>query len=200
MLSIRLSTTGMHRTKGIYDRTEAPGTLFILWHDHTFVPLFLFQGRGIGTLMSTSRAGQMQAAFWKLYGWPIVWGSTKKRAGVTALREILKKMREGAVFGFTPDGPKGPRHEAHGGAVYLASKAPAILLPISVAASRAWQLPTWDKFLIPKPFSRVHVHVGEPISIPPNLSREETLEWQSKIAEALNEAHRVAQAELQKRG
>jgi lysophospholipid acyltransferase (LPLAT)-like uncharacterized protein len=199
MLTLRISTTGVHRTEGKYHRTEAPGCLFVLWHEHTFIPLHVMRGQGIGTMMSTSRSGRMQAAFWSLYGWPIVWGSTKKREGITALREVLRRLKTGAMFGFTPDGPKGPRRFAHPGVVYLASKAPAIVLPISFVASKYWRLGTWDKYLIPKPFSKVHMHIGKPIEIPANLTREETELWQVKVAEALNEAERVAQWELEQR-
>ncbi|HEX8463876.1 MAG TPA: lysophospholipid acyltransferase family protein [Abditibacterium sp.] len=196
MATVRLSTSGVHQSKDYYGRSEGPGALFVLWHDHTLVPLHLFRDRGIGVMMSRSRAGQMQAAFWSLYGWPVVWGSTKKKEGVAALREVLRLVRGGAMFGFTPDGPKGPRHYAHPGVVYLASKAPAVVMPLAVAASDYWQLPTWDKYLIPKPFSRVHVHLGEPLHVPETLSREESEAWRVKIEEALHESTRRAEAAL----
>lgn len=197
MLTVRVSTTGIHRSKGYYGKSEGPGALFVLWHDHTLVPLHLFRFRGIGVMMSTSRAGRMQAAFWSLYGWPIVWGSTKKKEGVAALREVLRLVRGGAMFGFTPDGPKGPRRTAYPGVVYLASKAPAIVMPLSVAASDYWQLSTWDRYLIPKPFSRVHVHLGEPLHVPPDLTKIESEEWRLKIEAALNDAEKCAHQQLE---
>ncbi|MBW3636179.1 MAG: lysophospholipid acyltransferase family protein [Armatimonadetes bacterium] len=199
MSTIRLSTTGVHHMRPFFEKTEGPGALFVLWHDHTLVPLHLFRGRDICVMMSTSRAGRMQAAFWNLNGWRIVWGSSKKKEGITAVREVLRLVREGVNCGFTPDGPKGPRHQAHGGVVYLASKAPAVVLPIAVAASDEWRLSTWDKYLIPKPFSRVHVNVGEPLHVPAELSREENEMWRGKIEAALNESHRQAQEEIKKR-
>ncbi len=199
MATVRVSTSGIHRSDGYYGRREGPGALFVLWHDHTLVPLHLFQHRGIGVMMSTSRAGRMQAGFWSLYGWPVVWGSTKKKEGVAALREVLRLVRGGAMFGFTPDGPKGPRHYAHPGVVYLASKAPAVVMPLAVAASDFWCLPTWDRYLIPKPFARVHVHLGEPLHIPPDLSKEENEIWRLKIEAALHDATRCARAALSRR-
>jgi lysophospholipid acyltransferase (LPLAT)-like uncharacterized protein len=199
MSTVRITTTGVHQSQGYYGRTEGPGALFVLWHDHTLVPLHLFRQRGIGVMMSRSRAGQMQAAFWSLYGWPVVWGSTKKKEGIAALREVLRLVRGGAMFGFTPDGPKGPRRYAHPGVVYLASKAPAVVMPLAVAASDYWQLSTWDKYLIPKPFSRVHIHLGEPLHVPENLSKEDNEIWRLKIQDALNESERRAQEELRLR-
>jgi hypothetical protein len=199
MTTVRISTTGVHHTKSYYGVKGKPGALFVLWHDHTLVPLHVFQRQSITVMMSRSRAGQMQAAFWSLYGWPIVWGSTKKKEGVTALREVLRQVRDGAIIGFTPDGPKGPRRYAHPGVVYLASKGPAVVMPLAVAASDFWELPTWDKYLIPKPFSRVHIHVGTPLHVPPDLSREESEVWRVKIEAALNESERCAREEVNKR-
>ena len=195
MLTARFSTTGMHRLRPFLDDPQK-GALLVLWHDHTLIPLHFFRDCGIGTMMSTSRAGQMQAAFWRLYGWPVVWGSTKKKEGIAALRETMRIVGEGGIFGFTPDGPKGPRREAHGGAVYIASKTGAPILPISVAASHFWQLPTWDRFLIPKPFARVHIHLGAALQIPPELSRAQSEIWREKIKAALDEAEQIAQKEL----
>lgn len=192
MCTLRITTTGVHQARPYLEQTAPTGALFVLWHDHTFLPLHIFRHRNIGVMMSTSRAGQMQAAFWKLYGWPPVWGSTKKREGVKALREILRLVQEGQSFGFTPDGPKGPRHYAHPGVVFLSSKGPTPVLPLGVACSRFWQLPTWDRYLIPKPFARVHIHLGTPLQPPPDLDREQTEEWRQIIEAALNQANEQA--------
>ncbi len=191
MSSLRISSSGAYHL-GYFLATPGKGALFVLWHDHTLVPLHLFREQGISTMMSRSRSGQMQAAFWSLYGWRIIWGSTKKKEGIAALRETLRSVSEGEVVGFTPDGPKGPRREAHGGIVYLASKSGVPIIPVALAASDFWQLKTWDKYLIPKPFARVHLHMGEPFSVPPKLSREETEEWLLKVKVAIDDAEQKA--------
>jgi lysophospholipid acyltransferase (LPLAT)-like uncharacterized protein len=201
MCTLRIRISGVASVYAFMEKGragEGPGPLFVLWHDHTLLPLHSFRHRNVGTMMSRSRAGQMQAALWGLYGWPAVWGSTFKREGIQALREVLRGLRGGQAFAFTPDGPKGPRHRAQPGVVYLASKAPTVVVPVAVAASRAWHLPTWDKYLIPKPFARVHLHFGEPVEIPTNLSREDTEKWQRRVEElidaALEEAERRVKA------
>jgi len=196
MCTVRITTTGFSQfVPYLVDKPEV-GALFVLWHDHTLVPLHILRRRNIGVMMSTSRAGQMQAAFWGLYGWPAVWGSTKKREGVRALREVLTLLKGGQSFGLTPDGPKGPRHHAQPGAVFLASKAGTPIFPLTVVASDCWQLSTWDRYLIPKPFSRVHLHLGPPLRPPENLSREETEVWRLRVEVALNEAEDTARSEL----
>lgn len=191
MCTLKISTSGAQQSLAHLDGEM--GVLFVTWHDLTLMPLHMFRHLGVGTMMSTSRSGRIQAAFFRLYGWPTVWGSTKKREGIKALREVLRSLRAGQSFAFTPDGPKGPRHQAHPGVVYLASNAPTVLMPLGVAASNYWNLPTWDKYLIPKPFSRVHLHFGDPLALPADISREDMPRWQARITDVINEA--LAEAE-----
>lgn len=194
MCTLRISTSGVKNS--IIAISQPQGVIFVTWHDLTLMPLHLFRDKNVGVMMSHSRSGQMQAAFWRLYGWPTLWGSTKKREGIRALREMLRLLRSGQSFAFTPDGPKGPRHQAYPGVIYLASNAPAKLLPLGVAASSYWRLPTWDKYLIPKPFARVHVHIGEGVELPGDISRDQTAVWQERVKDLIDEASAEAERHL----
>lgn len=194
MCTLRISTSGVGQADELLGREM--GVVFVTWHDLTLMPLHLFRHKNIGVMMSTSRSGRVQAALWRLYGWPTVWGSTNKREGIQALREVLRLLRSGQSFAFTPDGPKGPRHYAHPGVIYLATKAPTVLMPLTVAASSYWRMPTWDLHLIPKPFASVHVHIGDPVSLPADIPREEMEKWQEFVANVIDEAQAEAQRQL----
>ena len=190
--TIRLETTGFSRGLPLaLDGKQ--GALLVCWHDKTIIPLHLLRDQNVAGMISTSRAGQLQGAFWARYGWRVVWGSTKKRQGILALREAMRLLREGQSFAFTPDGPKGPRHKAQGGIIYMASNAPAVILPVGIAASRSWKLRTWDKHCIPKPFSRVHMHMGKPLQLPPDIPKDEIPHWLKVIEDALEAAEREAE-------
>jgi len=115
------------------------------------------------------------------------------------LREVIKLLRTGQSFAFTPDGPRGPRHQVQPGVIFMATHAPTVIMPLGVAVSTAWRLPTWDQYMIPRPFARVHVHVGEALEIPPNLPRDEIEKWRGLLEEALNQAQDAALAELNKK-
>lgn len=197
MATLRLSTTGMKQSMAHLGGET--GVIFICWHDDTLMPLHLFRHKNVGVMMSTSHSGQTQAAFWRLYGWPTFWGSTKKREGIKAVREVLRALRAGQSFAFTPDGPKGPRHFAHPGVIYLAANAPTVLMPMGLAASSYWRLPTWDKFFIPKPFSRVHMHIGAPLSLPEDSPRVDTELWQQRITKVIEDATEEAERQLKER-
>lgn len=191
----KISSTGFSRGLPlILEKNE--GALLVCWHDKTLVPLHFLRDQNLAGMISTSRAGQLQGAFWARYGWRIVWGSTKKRQGILALREAMRLLREGQSFAFTPDGPKGPRHKAQAGVVYMASNAPAVILPIGVGASRAWTLSTWDKHLIPKPFAHVHLHMGAPLRLPADIPKNEMPHWLQVVEDAIESADREAQRQV----
>ncbi len=197
MCTLRVSASGISTADASLRRER--GVIFVTWHDLTLMPLHLFREKGIGVMMSRSRSGQIQAAFFRMYGWPTVWGSTKKREGIRALREVLRLLRDGQSFAFTPDGPKGPRHQAHAGVIYLASNAPTDLMPLGVAASSCWRLPSWDKYLIPKPFARVHIHIGAPVTLPTDIAREDTQSWQDRVTQLIDGASEEAARQLEVR-
>ncbi len=189
MLTLRITVSGAHQLTPFLDRPAERGVVLVTWHDLTLLPLHLFRDKNITILASRSRAGQMQAAFWRLYGWPNVWGSsTRKRDAIKALREMLRLLREGQSLAFAPDGPKGPRHQVQPGVVYLAANAPATIIPLGVAADKCWRLNTWDRYFIPRPFAHVHIHLGEAMIVPPNGARDDVEMWQQRVQEALDAA------------
>lgn len=194
MCTLRISTSGVRQADALLN--QEIGVVFVTWHDLTLMPLHIFRHKNIGVIMSTSRSGRIQAALFRMYGWPTTWGSTNKREGIKALREVLRLLRAGRSFAFTPDGPKGPRHQAHPGAIYLTSNAPTVLMTLTVAASSYWQLPTWDRYLIPKPFARVHVHIGDPVTVPTEIPREAMEQWQHSLTTMIEEAAVEASRQL----
>jgi lysophospholipid acyltransferase (LPLAT)-like uncharacterized protein len=134
---------------------------FTLWHNRLFITSEIFrryrQGRPVYGLVSPSKDGAWLEAFFALVGIRAVRGSSHKlgREAVTALVEV---MRAGNDIGITPDGPRGPIYEFKAGGLIVARRvqAPVLLLGCSFEAS--WQLPSWDRFHLPQPFSRIRVY------------------------------------------
>jgi lysophospholipid acyltransferase (LPLAT)-like uncharacterized protein len=152
---------------------NVPPVIYILWHNRFFsVPpawnTICRAHRKAVTLTSASHDGDMVARAMAVFGLGAVRGSTSRR-GVAALVGLKRALQEGMDVCLTPDGPRGPRYKIQPGAIKLAESSGAPIVPVHVRFSSAWRLKTWDRFVIPKPFSRVEVTFAEPIHIPQNL-------------------------------
>jgi lysophospholipid acyltransferase (LPLAT)-like uncharacterized protein len=114
---------------------------------------------------SQSFDGEYIARFIQRFGYGAVRGSST-RGGVGALIEAIRCMKEGKPAGFTVDGPKGPRYEAKTGAVILAKKTGNPMMPFTVQAKNFWEIGSWDRLQIPRPFTIAKIIIGEPIYVP----------------------------------
>jgi lysophospholipid acyltransferase (LPLAT)-like uncharacterized protein len=139
--------------------------IFVFWHNRLLlVPhvwhRFLAQGRPQGMAMtSTSGDGELIAQFLSRFNIGPVRGSATRR-GTAALRELIGWLRRGHDVCITPDGSRGPVYEVKPGVVLLAQLSGVPILAIGIDYSRAWRLKSWDRFFIPKPFSKVTVRLG----------------------------------------
>ncbi|MET0262394.1 MAG: lysophospholipid acyltransferase family protein [Rariglobus sp.] len=134
---------------------------FTLWHNRLFITAEIFrryrQGRPIYGLVSPSKDGAWLEAFFSLVGIRAVRGSSNKlgREAVTALVEVMKA---GNDIGITPDGPRGPIYEFKAGGLIVARRVQAPLLLLGCSFEKSWQLRSWDRFHLPRPFSRIRVY------------------------------------------
>ena len=135
--------------------------------------LWLHRRQGIAIVVSEARDGQYLADYAAAYRLSAGPGSST-RGATRALLGAVRELQEGRAVAFTPDGPQGPRRELKPGVVAAAQRAGAMILPIHAEAARAWRLRSWDRFMLPKPFSRVRVAYGEPFAVeagPEGLAR-----------------------------
>ena len=142
---------------------EATGPIILVfWHNRLFVAAELYRrfrrDRTTYCLISASRDGAWLADFMALNGLRAVRGSSSRR-GREAMRELESRLREGCDIGITPDGPRGPVYSFKAGAPMLAARTGARVLLFNVAFSSAWRLRSWDRFFLPKPFSRLTVRL-----------------------------------------
>jgi len=133
--------------------------VFVLWHNRLFISAEIyrrFRSRKLCGLVSASRDGAWLAAFFSLMGIDSVRGSSS-RFGREAATRLAETLLAGGDVGITPDGPRGPRYEFKLGALVVARRARAPILLFGAQYDRPWRLRSWDRFCLPRPFSKVRV-------------------------------------------
>jgi lysophospholipid acyltransferase (LPLAT)-like uncharacterized protein len=148
--------------------------LLCVWHQQFFSVIRHAKNYKIynpSIMISLSKDGEIVARMCKHNGWNAVRGSSS-RGGMEALKKMITKLRETKLAAHIVDGPTGPSGKVKPGVIRLAHAANAVIVPISVYAEKAWYFNSWDKFLLPKPFSKVTLRFEEMIKFDRVKDRE----------------------------
>ena len=150
---------------GIVGKPIAENYIGALWHNRLllfpFVLRRFFFNRHGTALISASRDGELLADAIKRFGFDVVRGSSS-RLGARAILQLTDVLASGHDVVITPDGPRGPAYELGAGIIFLAQKSGAAVLPVNMEYSTCWRIKSWDRFIIPRPFSKVRVMIGQP--------------------------------------
>ena len=157
------------------------------WHENILFAPFIFKktmpkGDKCSVIISDHFDGDMIASVIKYFDLESIRGSST-RGGVKALKESFQAINQGKNLAITPDGPKGPRHSVADGIVLISQKKKLPIVAYSYKASSFWRLNSWDKFLIPKPFSKVDLYVSEPFYLDGLNSEEAKKLIKEKLSE-----------------
>jgi lysophospholipid acyltransferase (LPLAT)-like uncharacterized protein len=140
--------------------------IFIFWHRHILFVIHQFKNSGARPLISLSSDGALVAAVAEEFGMEPIRGSSSKGGARAFLTMVRSVQKENARVLITADGPKGPARQIKAGTVQLALKTRAYVIPISWRGSRVKILEkSWDRFLVPLPFGRIHFAYGQPLQI-----------------------------------
>ena len=161
---------------------DTPQSLIAFWHCHLLLMLHTKWHGPSSVMISQSKDGEYIARVFDWYGVGSVRGSST-RGGAAALREIIREARVGKNIVFTPDGPKGPARIVKEGVVAAARATGLPIVPIAFAAKKKKLLRSWDRMVIPIPFTRALFLYGEPIVVPRDADMEE---WRLRIEERMN--------------
>jgi len=160
--------------------------LFAFWHNRLLIPAWFFRRRNIHVLVSRHDDAELIARILERIGFVVVRGSAErspgksKKGGVRALHVMARRGREGHDLAFTPDGPRGPLYSIAPGLLVLARLTRLKVVPLGIEMARFWRLGSWDRFRIPKPFTKTVCFFGPPLE----LSRDLT-EAHAQLAEAM---------------
>jgi lysophospholipid acyltransferase (LPLAT)-like uncharacterized protein len=155
--------------------------LYLFWHE-TLLFATLFRAK-VHVLISQHADGELIAQICRHLRIGVVRGSTTK-GGIGALWDLLAVAKE-THLAITPDGPKGPRRRVQPGAIFLASQTGLPILPFGIGSAQAWRARTWDRFVVPCPFTLATVVGAAPVHVPPALSLNDLAFYRSLVEQRL---------------
>jgi lysophospholipid acyltransferase (LPLAT)-like uncharacterized protein len=176
--------------------TDYGGLIVAIWHQRLLLAVaYVNKFRHIQPviMISQSKDGELAARFAQRLGLVPVRGSST-RGGTTALVAITEALKKYLAVIHIVDGPTGPKGIVKPGLISMAQVSGAVILPVIVSAKKAWIINSWDRFLIPKPFSEVKIEWGQPFVVPRDLESDRYEELRSQLEKSLSEEY--AQADL----
>lgn len=166
------------------------------WHGKSFIPAQVFYKKGVWALFSLSNDGELQSRIFRRLGFQVLRGSTG-RSGPRAVLSAVKVLKNpGTEMAITPDGPRGPATVVQGGVILMAQRSGAALVPVGSAANRAWRAKSWDRYMIPKPFSRCLMLIGEPLYVPEKPTEEEFEAARAELERRIHQLENQAEIEM----
>lgn len=159
------------------------------WHNRIPIGTWFFRRRGIVVMSSLSFDSEYIARFIQRFGYGAARGSST-RGGRAALIQMIRAVRAGRSAGFSVDGPRGPLYVAKPGALLLAAKTGAPIVPFSVTLEHCWRLRSWDRIEIPKPFTRAIAVIGQPYYVRSGDEAAELERFQQELDRVREEGDR----------
>lgn len=159
------------------------------WHQQFFAAIRHFRNYSHlnpGLMISQSRDGEMIAGVANRSGWHTARGSSSK-GGKEALAEMVNHLKNYSFGAHILDGPRGPMGKVKPGVIKMATESRAVIVPFYSSSDKAWFFNSWDRFMLPKPFSRVTLFFGDEISFEPALTKEQFEEQRQYLENTMKE-------------
>lgn len=168
--------------------------IYAIWHSRILLPAFWHRDVNASIMVSNSADGEIVAQMLHQYGHQTIRGSTGKQGMRALMHQVVdmrKHIRPGVV---TPDGPQGPRYRVHPGVVLLSQKTGFPIIPLAYSARKRKVFNSWDRFVLPLPWSKCAMVYGNPISVPDTTKFDENAltEHIQKVENELNRVTTIA--------
>jgi len=173
-------------------RHRAGPGIYAIWHAQQVAATLRHRNDKFAVIVSQHRDGEIISRMVQGIGFRTVRGSST-RGGSAAFWVFTQAAAEGYSLAITTDGPQGPARRCKPGAVLASSRTGLPIVPVAAAATRAWRFHSWDEFCIPRPGAVVYLSYGDPIAVPPDISRAVVAEWQDRVTDAQNAVSAVCE-------
>lgn len=187
------------REQGAQETLDQRPTIASFWHSCMIPATYTFRNMGIRVMSSNSYDGEYMGRIIRKFGFVAVKGSSSRNA-VRALLGLRRALEQKWTVAFTLDGPRGPRYKVKPGPVALARASGVPMTMFHIAVDRAWVLNTWDRMMIPMPFSRILLRVGKLIPVPAETSDAELPRYEAELQAALDRCVEFSEANIEKAG
>jgi lysophospholipid acyltransferase (LPLAT)-like uncharacterized protein len=181
--SLKIKWIGEENIKPIRERKGK--VLYAFWHGRMLILSYSHRGKKVQVLISQHRDGEIIARIIERLGFGTVRGSSS-HGGFKAILQMANEAKNGYDLAITPDGPKGPLFQVQPGTAYIAQRSEIPIIPITNSAEKVWTLKSWDRFIIPKPFSKAVIIIGKPIYVSVDLTPDEIDLINLELQENLN--------------
>lgn len=193
--TLKLKRFAYSRESNPYERATEQRFLYCVWHDSMVIPTFGGRHPNTTALTSQHADGSFVAQVLKWNRIAAIRGSTR-RISTGALRELMRRTESQHIV-ITPDGPRGPARSMSPGIVFLASRTGRAVVPTAYACSSYWRIKgSWSDLIIPKPFAKVILLAGEPISVPADLSGDQLRAVAGEVERAMEHLQCAAEEQL----
>jgi lysophospholipid acyltransferase (LPLAT)-like uncharacterized protein len=169
------------------------------WHSCLIPATYICRNLGVRVMSSNSYDGEYMGRIIRKFGFVAVKGSSSRNA-VRALLGLRRALEERWTVAFTLDGPRGPRRKVKPGPVALARSSGVPLTMFHAAVDKAWVLNTWDRLMIPRPFSRVLVRFGKLIPVPADANEQDVERYTAELQASLDRVVEFAEQNVSKAG
>jgi len=186
-----------YRNREAVDRAVrlADAQIYVFWHSRlVFMRFAWFGDKGI-VLQSRHRDSRMLGRVMSRFGLGQVWGSTT-RGGMSAVREVIRRMKDGYSLAIAPDGPRGPQRRVQPGVITIARMSGAPIVPMAYSARPSRRLGSWDRMTLPFPFGRALFVYGEPMRVDRRADDAERERLRVALEDELNRLTDLVDAEM----
>ena len=174
-------------------RENSGKAVYTFWHSHLFYIFYHFRGlHKFHMLVSPSADGDLIANVGKMFGYKVVRGSSFKRT-LPGTRECISLLKKDLKVVLIPDGSRGPRHIAQAGSIQLSRITGAPIYTLTYSAHPKYEFNSWDKLILPLPFSTVTLNFGSPMTVPQDADKAMIQQKQGELTDLLNQITRACE-------
>jgi len=194
--TMRIEELNSERIRGVWQRGE--NIIGAFWHGRLLMTPLVYGGPGLKILISRHRDGELITRTVRHFGLETVRGSST-RGGIGGIKGLARALQEGYDVAIAPDGPRGPRYKVQPGVIQLARMTGFPVFPFTFSAFPRKVLQSWDRFIIPYPFSHGVFVFGEPISVDRTATKKEIEAMTLLLEERLQEITEMADRYCEKK-